>query len=169
MPDEDTEIGGSDQPYQGGPYLFVALPSSLAGLDLFPLNVSRLLSEWEEMIDPVHAALAAAEEALLYRWSMGERFAVPGWNTAEWIRKLAEHDELVALFESATMRNLTNLSFRGESFPLARLVLRETVGRFGLKGGAQPVLLGLAVLAAAVEPVGLVGEQVHARLRDGSG
>jgi hypothetical protein len=155
----DEEVAGGNV-YTGGPYLFVALPTRLSSFDLFPLNVSRLLAEWEEAIDPVQAAMEAAREALPYDWIMGERFAVPSWSTAGWLRALAQEHELADYFARGT------LAFQGDAFRLEQFAFSDPPGRFVVKGGAQPILLGLGALAAAIEPVGLVGEQVHARLRE---
>jgi hypothetical protein len=142
-----------------GPFIYIALPirdvqvgaATGALPDLIPINATRLLREWEMRLDPI-AAMRAPDRFGDVDW-LGEVFVEPTSEAMHLITEAAQTGEVYEAF--ANSRGLLHTSHGDE-------VIRELVTTEGrVHNTGLPILLGLAVTAAFLEPIGFHSR--HAR------
>lgn len=139
------------EPFSGGPYLLVALPESME--PIVPLNATKFLIEWEQMLDPKAAVAEAARMFLAGNedWRVGDRFVVPTFTSPARIRDLADEDRVTEAFERSN-----GVFHQGDQeIPISQLSDDHSETRL-------PVLLGLAVLATLHE-IGYAGRWLWER------
>lgn len=116
-----------------------------------------MISEWEELADPIAAAAVLAEDLVgaMAVWTVGERYVVPGPATQSLVQRTLVDERVEKALEnsSATLRHETG---RGGEWPLRQLY--EI-----LPGFVQPVVLGLAVIGTMQVEAGAVGRWLNRR------
>jgi hypothetical protein len=134
-----------DEALGAGPYFFIAVPDQLTAR--IPLNATRLLREWEMLLDPSSAIAQAAGAGV--DWTSGDWFVEPTHRTIEMIRAALDSQ---ALQEALARSN--SLFVWGGNTGDRRTLTRLFMGADASSTHALWVLLGLAVYGAVLHRAG---------------
>jgi hypothetical protein len=145
-----------------GPFIYIALPAGVTRIgvasgelpDLIPINATKLLREWEVLLDPIAAMPAAELLREVPNWVIGEVFVEPTSTTIHLVREAAETDEVYEAFANSGGRLYAVGEEDGRG--ISDLISSGRVDNAGL-----PVLLGLAVVAAFLHPLGFHSRQAR--------
>jgi hypothetical protein len=145
-------------PFEDGPYLWVAVPEPLESF--IPMNVTRFIEEWVEMLDPVEALhpVPVLQYIRRFNWHISKHYTTTNY-AATWVLREARRDDSVVDAFADTTRDLLREG-DDEGVSLGNLK-REGA----LTNGAQPVLLGLGVIATAKAQMGMAGTWLAERLK----
>ena len=146
--DPDDAIGG-------GPFIYIALPAGVTRIgvgsgerpDLIPVNATRLLREWEILLDPITAMRARRRLKVIPDWVVGDIFVEPTWSTMDLVARAARTEEVYEAFANSGGRLSTPTEAQSKGISDFALDGR-------LQNAALPILLGLGVVAAFFTPIG---------------
>jgi hypothetical protein len=139
-----------------GPFIYIALPAGEARVgaalgalpDLIPINATNVLREWEMLLDPIAALRTLARDMFGEQdWVLGDVFVEPTSRTIYLMAEAAGTDEVYEPFAASAGLLLGPGPGQSE-------VIQNLAGEGRVHNPGLPILLGLAVTAAFLNPIG---------------